>query len=197
VVTVRITSKLITPAGAELGYPSPVTGHLLRRLVGSMSFPSVRPGTRSARPCLPSGGSLGSHFPTFVGTMLGYDCPLPLSGRFACRSLPDTLSAPAVCVPHRGSLAAGSSLPAPGLLVNRYPSSSGSVDKETGGSPKFPRFPSDAMPRSPQTPVESRPLARAWVGLLPSARATASALAAQLALCSYPTVHNYTHFGAQ
>jgi hypothetical protein len=36
------------------------------------------------------------------------------------------------------------------------------------------------MPRSPQTPVESRPLAIPWAGLLPSARATASALAVRL-----------------
>jgi len=88
-----------TPAGAELGCPSPVAGNLLRRLVGSVSFPSVLPTTRSARPRLPSGGSLGPHFPTFSGTMLGYDCPWSLSGRFACRSRPHTLSAPSVCVP--------------------------------------------------------------------------------------------------
>jgi hypothetical protein len=193
--TVWITSKLITPAGAELGYPSPVTRILFSRLVGSRSFPSVRPVPRSARPRLPSGGSLGPHFPTFVGTVLGYDCPLPPSGRCACRSLPATLSAPSVCVPSRGSLAAGSCPPVPGLLVSRYPCSSGVSDKETPGSPTSPSSPSDAMPRS-LTPVESRPLARTWAGLLPSARSTASALAVQLALSSYPIVHNYTHFGA-
>ena len=53
--------------------------------------------------------------------MLGYDCPVPLSGRFAYRSLPNTLSAPSICVPQRGSLVAGSCLPAPGLLISRYP----------------------------------------------------------------------------
>jgi hypothetical protein len=156
--TVRITSRLTKPPGAELGYPSPVTRNPLRRLVGSKSFPSLLPVPRSTRPRLPSRGSLGSHFPTFVGTMLGYDCPVPLSGRFACRALPHTLSAPSVCVPQRGSLVAGSWLPAPGLLVSRYPCSSGLSDRETPGSPKFPSSPSDAMPRS-QTPVESRPLA--------------------------------------
>jgi hypothetical protein len=97
----------------------------LRRLVGSKSFPSVLPVSRSARPRLPSGGSLGLHFPTFTGTVLGYDCLVSLSGRFASRSLPDTLSAPFVCVLPRSSLAVGSCLPAPGLLVSRYPSSSG------------------------------------------------------------------------
>ena len=97
--TVRITSKLITPAGAELGYPSPVTRILFGRLVGSKSFPSLLPVSRSARLRLPSRGSLGSHFPTFTGTMLSYDCPVSLLGRFACRSLPNTLAASAVCVP--------------------------------------------------------------------------------------------------
>ena len=99
-LTVRITSRLTKPPGAELGCPSPVAGNLFGRLVGSMSFPSVLPVTRSTRPRLPSRGSLGPHFPTFCGTMLGYDCPVPVSGRFACRSLPNTLSASSVCVPY-------------------------------------------------------------------------------------------------
>jgi hypothetical protein len=86
-------------SGAELGYPSPVARPLLRRLVGSMSFPSVLPATCSAWLRLPSGGSLGLHFPTLSGTMLSYDCPLPFAGRFTCRSRPATLSASSVCVP--------------------------------------------------------------------------------------------------
>lgn len=44
--------------------------------------------------------------------------------------------------------------------------------------------------------VESRPLALPLTGLLPSARATASALAARFAPLSYPRVHTYTQFGA-
>ena len=39
--------------------------------------------------------------------------------------------------------------------------------KETGGSPEFPDYPSERMPRS-QTPVGSRPLALTRTGLLPS-----------------------------
>jgi hypothetical protein len=39
--------------------------------------------------------------------------------------------------------------------------------KETGGSPEFPDYPFERMPRS-QTPVVSRPLALALAGLLPS-----------------------------
>jgi len=39
--------------------------------------------------------------------------------------------------------------------------------KETGGSPEFPGYPSELMPRS-QTPVVSRSLALTQTGLLPS-----------------------------
>jgi len=191
---VRITSRLTRPAGAELGYPSPVPRILFGRLVGSKSFPSLLPVPRSARPRLPSRGSLGPHFPTLIGTMLSYACPLSVSGRFACCSLPHTLSASSVWVPY-GSCVVGSSPHTPGLLVSRYPCSSGAADKETPGSPTFPSSPSDAMPRS-QPPVASYVLALAYPGLLPSARSTTSALAVQLTLPSYPLVHNYTHFGA-
>jgi len=46
--------------------------------------------------------------------------------------------------------------------------------KETGGSPEFPGYPCEHMPRS-QTPVVSRPLAVARTGLLPSGSSTPSA----------------------
>src|SRR2546425_578627 len=62
----------------------------------------------------------------------------------------------ALC-PLTGSLDSGSSCPTPGLLVSRYPCSSGISDKETTGSPKFPSSPRDDMLRSPQTPVVSCP----------------------------------------
>ena len=48
--------------------------------------------------------------------------------------------------------------------VTRDPAS---YPKETGGSPEFPDYPSERMPRS-QTPVVSRPLALTRTGLLPS-----------------------------
>jgi hypothetical protein len=154
VVTVRITSKLITPAGTELGCPSPVAGNLLRRLVGSKSFPSLLPVPRSARLCLPSGGSLGSplpHVPRYCAPLRLPSAPL---GSLRLRSLPNPLSASSVCVPY-GSFMGGSSPSTPGLLIDRYPSSSGSTNKETGGSPTCPSFPSDDLLRSPQTPVVS------------------------------------------
>jgi len=48
--------------------------------------------------------------------------------------------------------------------VTRFPAM---APKETGGSPEFPDYPSERMPRS-QTPVVSRPLALTQTGLLPS-----------------------------
>jgi len=62
---------------------SPVAGGLLRRVVGSVSYPSFLPTTRYTRPHLPSDGSLGSHFPIFIGTMFGYDYHLSFSMPYA------------------------------------------------------------------------------------------------------------------
>src|SRR5689334_18918941 len=58
------------------------------------------------------------------------------------------------------------------MPVTRIPALS---PKETGGSPEFPGYPSERMPRS-QTPVVSRPLAIARTGLLPSIHWIPSAL---------------------
>ena len=55
--------------------------------------------------------------------------------------------------------------------VTRFPAM---APKETGGSPEFPDYPSERMPRS-QTPVVSRPLALTRTGLLPSRRSMPSA----------------------
>ncbi len=70
--------------------------------------------------------------------------------------------------------AEGSSRTTPGLLVSRYPSSSGAGDKETAGSLQFPNYPYECMPRS-QTPVVSYPLGITAVRLLPSGRCKPSA----------------------
>ena len=61
---------------------------------------------------------------------------------------------------------------------------SGLCVKETVGSPKFPSFPSEDMPRS-QTPMVSCALAIARPGLLPSSA------------CKPSASHNATDFGAQ
>ena len=66
--------------------------------------------------------------------------------------------------------------------------------KETGGSPEFPGYPFENMPRS-QTPVVSRPLALARTGLLPSERCSSSAFGPVAQ--TYPSVHQYTIFEVQ
>src|SRR4030095_9116926 len=81
-------------------------------------------------------------------------------GRRTLFNIPDKLTMPVCFLPLcslTGSLGRGSSRPTPGLLVSRYPCSSGASDKETVGSPKFPSSPCDDMLRSPQTPVVSCP----------------------------------------
>jgi hypothetical protein len=68
------------------------------------------------------------------------------------------------------------------------------LHKETGGSPKFPSYPWRYMPRS-QTPVESRRLAKASLGLLPSGAKKPSAFPSARPE-GYPGVHDRKDFGA-
>ena len=126
----------------------------MRGLVTAKYLPSFLPSKRYARPHLPSRGSLGPPFPTFCGTLLGYDCPVPVLGRFASARAPLPWLLPrfvslrqarwqpeAVCH-RRGSWSAATPiLPAFGT-------------KETRGSPTFPSSPGDSLPCS-STPVES------------------------------------------
>jgi hypothetical protein len=103
----------------------------------------------SARRRLPSRGSLGPPFPTFVGTRRRSDCPLSLSGRFACRSLPDTWRAFRVRgLPHgRGTSGNAPRIP-PGRVVTRSP--------PPGLSSRRPV----ALPRSRVPPVQTCPALR-------------------------------------
>src|SRR5713101_4092815 len=169
-------------------------GGLVTRLVSTKSLSCVCPLERSARRRLPSRGSLGPHFPTFIGTMRRYDCHLPVSGASLVARLPDTLPASA-CLwsPKRahGRVEAPDHARAFGHPVPH----SGNLIKETGGSPKFPSYPYGCMPRS-QTPVVSSTLAIPRLGLLPSGACTPSAFPS-IPLEGYPLVHDYTHFGAQ
>jgi len=71
-------------------------------------------------------------------------------------------------------LAGESSLQTPGLLISRYPLSSGYLNKEPFGSPEFPSYPFESRPWS-QTPVVTSTLALTHSGLLPSASSKASA----------------------
>ena len=126
-------------------------------MVISKYLPSVFPAERDARRCLPSSGSLGSRFPTFTGTLRRSDSPLPVSGRFTRRWLPATVPASlrSWCPPRaRGLVEAPrprQGLWSPGPPIREWCT-------ETGGSPTFPSYPSEDMPRS-QTPVVSCALA--------------------------------------
>ena len=98
---------------------------------------------------------------------------LPVSGRFARRSLPDTLCASVrSCCPFRAYDLGEAPRPPQDFWSPGPPCRA--CDKETEGSPTFPSYPSGCMPRS-QTPVVSCPLALAHAGLLPSGACTPSA----------------------
>ena len=164
-------------------------------MVGALEVSPICPPSQTGCPASPSlpwvaWASL-PHLPRYCAPLRLPAIPL---GSLRLRSLPNTLSAPSLCVPC-GSLVIGSSPPTPGLLVSRYPCSSGSTNKEIAGSPKFPSFPCDDMLRSPQTPVVScltHPSASRTaafhsfhsVGFLPGFNG------------DYPVDHHYTHFGA-
>ena len=142
----------------------------------------------------PPVGRLGLTSPPSPVLCAAKTATLPLSERFACRSRPDTLPAPVV----RGlrfRLVARWKPPeaTPGLLSQPAPQT-GNYCKETGGSPKFPSYPCACMPRS-QTPVESRRLAKASPGLLPSGDMKPSAFPSARPE-GYPGVHDHKDFGA-
>jgi hypothetical protein len=125
--------------------------------VSPEALPEVLPEKRDARRCLPSSGSRGRWFPTFLGTMRREDDPLPRSGRFAGRSLPDTVPASRVRgVPQRARDLMAAPRSRQGLWSPGPPIRA--LCTETGGPPTFPRYPSEDLPRS-QTPVVSCALA--------------------------------------
>jgi hypothetical protein len=154
----------------------------LRQFVGSKSFLSFFLATRYARPRLPSSGSLGPHFPTFSGTMLSYDCHLPVSVSYAFARLPIPCLFLLFVSLLQARYRSGTLALTPGLLghpVRLFRV----VYKETNGSPKFPGYPFKLMPRS-STPVVSSALALTHSGLLPSTQMTASAFPPDC--CGYP-----------
>jgi len=65
--------------------------------------------------------------------------------------------------------------------------------KETGGSPEFPDYPFEHMPRS-QTPVGSHPLALSRAGLLPSSRCRRSALGPFAQTYPLSTIIHFSEF---
>ena len=114
----------------------------------------------------PPVGSLGLSSPPSQVLCSAKTATMPVSGRFACRSLPNTLPASvrSWCPTWARDLVEAPR-PRQGLWSPGPPLRD--CVKETGGSPKFPSSPSGYMPRS-QTPVVSCTLAIARPGLLPS-----------------------------
>jgi len=125
--------------------------------------------------------------------MLHEDCPLPISDRFASHSRPDTLRASVGSwCPRRARVRVEAPRARQGFWSSGPPCRE--LPKETGGSPKFPSDPWRYMPRS-QTPVESRRLATASPGLLPSGDKRPSAFPSAHPE-GYPGVHDHKDFGA-
>ena len=95
-----------------------------------------------------------------IGTMKPLRLPMFLPGPLCSRSRSGTLFVSCVRVPlpllAGGSLGFGDGIPAPGLLFNRYPFSSGLLSKEIVGSPNFRRNPCMPMPCS-STPARLCP----------------------------------------
>ena len=108
-----------------------------------------RPTARSARRRLPSRGSLGSHFPTFLGTIRRYDChPAPLgslhlslASRYLACFQTFVMSLP-------GSCPGGSPRNTPGPLVTRSPNPGMSSRRQV------------ALPSSRVPPVKTCPALR-------------------------------------
>jgi hypothetical protein len=115
------------------------------------------------------------NFPTFFGTMLGYDCHLffSLPCALARSSIPGYDLSLFVFF---FKLVSGrsSSRNARAVWSTGSPLSSGFALQETFGSPKFPDYPFEYMPRS-STPVVSLILAFSHQALLPSVKMKTSA----------------------
>ena len=121
----------------------------------------------------PPVGPLGLGSPPSSVLCSAKTATLPVSGRFACRSLPDTLPASVRSwCPLRARGLVEAPRPRQGLWSPGPPIRE--CGKETDGSPTFPSYPSGGMPRS-QTPVVSCALAIAHLGLLPSGACKPSA----------------------
>jgi len=133
-------------------------GVLLSGLVSSQSLPCLRPAEALPDGAFPPVGRLGLTSPPSPVLCAATTATLPLSGRFACRSLPDTAPASLVCGVPEG-LVGRSKRPDSARACGHPVPHSGHVVKETAGSPTFPRAPSADMPRS-----SGRNTARATVG---------------------------------
>ena len=159
------------------------SGGLVTRLVSAKPLSCVNPLPALPDVAFPPVGRLGLTSPR---SAVLYDattatCRARGPSLVACSPIPGVL--PSFVVPPQGSCPGGSPQGHARAFGHPVPHS-GSLVKETSGSPKFPSSPCADMPRS-QTPVVSCALAIARPGLLPSSAWKPSA------------PHHYTLFGAQ
>ena len=144
----------------------------------SKYLPSFLPAERYARPRLPSGGSLGLHFPTFYGTTLGYDYLVSFS-------IPFAFARPSIpCLFLFVCVLSSSSSTLRNFCVNTWPAWSPGTPfpgvlqgnnwfSQVPANAMRSRYPPELMPCS-SNPVVSSALAFAHSGLLPSATMTTS-----------------------
>ena len=91
--------------------------------------------------------------------MLSYDCHRPSRVASLVAGFPIPCLLSSFCVPLPARWMAKAATPAPGLLLTRYPFSSGILARRLLALTSSRATPLDACPRSHQTPVESWPLA--------------------------------------
>jgi hypothetical protein len=146
-------------------------------LLPSASLPWSGVGSSRSLPCLlpapalpdgacPPVGRWGLTSPPAPVLCAATTATLPLSGRFACRSLPDPVPASLGCGGPKGRVVR-SQCPDRARALGHPGPHSGPGLQETGGAPTFPRAPSEDMPRSP-TPVVSCARAKVHPGRRPS-----------------------------
>src|SRR5574341_2163396 len=134
-------------------------------MVGDLEVSPIYPPNRTVCPASPSlQWAPWAAVPHLLGrwltaTDLRYYAPLrlpsaPLGSLRFLGSLPDTLSAPLLCVPLPVRGLPGAACPRQGSWSAGTPALPACSDKESEGSPKFPSSPCEPMPRS-QTPVGS------------------------------------------
>ena len=141
----------------------------------------------------PPVGPVGDGAPPSSVRCSAQTAPLPISGRFARRSLPATSPA---SVRSWCPLRAHARVEAPdhARACGRPVPSSGSMSKERDGSPTFPSSPSGGMPRSRPRWCPTHSPKRVWDCCLP---VRANRRLSPPDCCEgYPAVHDYTHFGA-
>src|SRR5215471_19861359 len=153
-------------SGKAFCYPQQCSRSLGTRLVSSESLSCV--GLLHALPdgAFPPVGRLGLTSPPSTVLCAATTATSPSRGLRLSLAFPIPCLLPGVCGPPYGLVSwwkrhgSRQGLWSPGPLLRV-------CNKETGGSPKFPSYPSGHMPRS-QTPVVSCALAIPRPGLLPS-----------------------------